>query len=213
MQPLSVGFHHSVKSDVLGWRKQLEIFRSIVQFITVDMVNVLGTIEATTKRNLHYIAVFQDPAAVYPNQSVPTLIHTSIFRSYEVARSAASHVGARYRAPTVIAEGEGRAAERNMARTATGPSGAYLHLATIRTSLGRLGTRHLLTSLTGRGVRHAGDVSALPGFSLPKLYQNGVLNDSGKTLQIVTFSNDWRLVMPAERAGWSLMQFAEAVAA
>lgn len=43
----------------------------------------------------------------------------------------------------------------------------------------------------------------------PKWEDWYVLNDSGKTLQLVTFSNDWRLVNPAERAGWSLMGFAE----
>lgn len=36
-----------------------------------------------------------------------------------------------------------------------------------------------------------------------------VMNDSGKTLQIITFSNDWRLVSAAERAGWALMDFKE----
>lgn len=34
-----------------------------------------------------------------------------------------------------------------------------------------------------------------------------VLEDSGELFQIVTFSNDWRLVQAAERAGWTWMDF------
>jgi hypothetical protein len=39
-------------------------------------------------------------------------------------------------------------------------------------SNGKLWLCHCLTSLTGRVVRHAGDVPPSPGFSLPQLYQN-----------------------------------------
>lgn len=37
----------------------------------------------------------------------------------------------------------------------------------------KLGTRHCLTYLTGRGVRRAGDVPPSPGFSLPQFYHGG----------------------------------------
>lgn len=46
--------------------------------------------------------------------------------------------------------------------------------ATVYASSDSLRVRHFLTSLTGRGVRRAGDVPPSPGFSLPKLYQEGV---------------------------------------
>ena len=35
---------------------------------------------------------------------------------------------------------------------------------------GKMGVRHLMTSLSGRGVSHAGGASTSPGFSLPGLY-------------------------------------------
>ncbi|MGE3797778.1 MAG: hypothetical protein AB7G88_08045 [Thermomicrobiales bacterium] len=77
----------------------------------------------------------------------------------------------------------------------------------------------------GEAVRHELDGSTRSGFGFdpngpismswmhraaadqtwPQIEDWYVLEDSGKTLQLVTFSNDWRLVQVAERAGWNWM--------
>lgn len=61
------------------------------------------------------------------------------------------------------------------------------------------------------GRTHCESAPTLPGFSLPQLYQNLCsLSDSGKALDIITFSNEWQLIRTAERQGIMWATFADA---
>jgi hypothetical protein len=86
----------------------------------------------------------------------------------QVGRSMASHLVAAQRYATVT----------EFPAAASHPFPALIQIAYIDTRpkpfdlfRGKLSVRHCWTSLTGRVVRRAGSVDALPGFPLPELYQ------------------------------------------
>lgn len=189
----------------------LQVFRAVVEFVAVDMVNALRPIKRTTKRQLHHKPMLLEPAAPEPNAPVSARIDAPDGLSCNPARAAPSHIISGYWLPTINTKFLRPLYECMVTRTAAGAPGANNRYPAIRAQLGRLWTCHCLTSYTGRGMRRAGSAPTLPGFSLPQLYQNLCsLTDSGKALDIVTFSNAWQLVRTAERQGIMWATFADA---
>lgn len=148
-----------------------QVFRPVVEFVTVDMVNVLGRIEWPAQNPLHHKAMLRNSSAIDPNATVAALVDASVSLRGTPTRSAPGHIRPGYRRTAVDAQLPLRLLSGLMTSGASGAAGANRHSA-IPAQLGRLWVRHFLTSYTGLRVRRARSVAALPGFSLPKLYQN-----------------------------------------
>lgn len=160
-----------MKERMLSAAHQLQVSGAVVQFVSVDVVDMLGGIKRSPYFLFHHIPMFKDSAAIDTNKTVATLVNAAIpFRS-QPARATPIHRFAGNGATAINTSLFRRLYGRVMTGTATRASGTNLDSTTIRTQLGRLGAWHCWTSLTGLVVRRAGGVDALPGFSLPQLYQ------------------------------------------
>lgn len=139
----------------------LKVLDTIVEFVAVDMVNVLACQQSAAERDLHDKSVLQNPSVFNSYESVPVWGDDALFVEGNPTIAASRHAISANDHPTIDA---GRATPIDpVAITASCPPGSNYTRSAIGAKLSRLAERHSLTSLVGRGVRRARSVSSTAG--------------------------------------------------